>query len=84
MSPKPPQQQSHMLAEQSKLPRLPIPPLKQTISKYLESIVPVANNDVAALAETNRLAAGFSRVADRLQQRLISYEKTQESSWLEK
>ncbi|KAJ1826421.1 hypothetical protein LPJ56_002185 [Coemansia sp. RSA 2599] len=78
------QQQPHMLAEQGKLPRLPIPPLKQTISKYLESIVPVANDDVAALAETNRRAASFARVADRLQQRLISYDKTQENSWLEK
>ncbi|KAJ2896775.1 hypothetical protein IWW38_001920 [Coemansia aciculifera] len=76
--------QPHMLSEQDKLPRLPIPPLKQTVSKYLESIVPVANDDLAALAETNRRAALFLKVGDRLQQRLIAYEKTQPFSWLEK
>ncbi|KAJ1894616.1 hypothetical protein LPJ66_005084 [Kickxella alabastrina] len=74
----------HMMSEQSKLPRLPIPPLKQTIDKYLESIVPVAGDDIAALAETNQRAAHFAKVADRLQQRLISYEQTQPNSWLEK
>ncbi|KAJ2723595.1 hypothetical protein GGI07_002550 [Coemansia sp. Benny D115] len=77
-------QEPHTMSEQSKLPRLPIPPLKQTIERYLESIVPVADEDIAALAETNRRAAHFAKVADRLQQRLISYEKTQENSWLEK
>ncbi|KAJ2024813.1 hypothetical protein GGI06_000837, partial [Coemansia sp. S85] len=56
----------------------------QTISKYLESIVPVANDDIAALAETNRRASHFLRAAERLQQRLIEYEKTQPYSWLEK
>ncbi|KAJ2857214.1 hypothetical protein J3B02_001150 [Coemansia erecta] len=78
------QHQPHMLAEQSRLPRLPIPPLKQTINKYLESIVPVANDDMAALAETNKRTASFAKVADRLQQRLVNYEKTQQNSWLEK
>ncbi|KAJ2786849.1 hypothetical protein GGI15_001211 [Coemansia interrupta] len=77
-------QQSHMMSQQSKLPRLPIPPLEQTIRKYLESIVPVAHSDIAALEETNKRAANFAKVADRLQQRLISYEKTQDNSWLEK
>ncbi|KAJ1859767.1 hypothetical protein LPJ73_001700 [Coemansia sp. RSA 2703] len=77
-------QQPHTMSQQSKLPRLPIPPLKQTISKYLESIVPVADSDLAALAETNKRATSFAKVADRLQQRLISYEKTQTNSWLEK
>ncbi|KAJ2383194.1 hypothetical protein H4S02_005410, partial [Coemansia sp. RSA 2611] len=77
-------QQPHMLSEQDQLPRLPIPPLRQTISKYLESIVPVANDDIAALAETNRRASHFLRAAERLQQRLIEYEKTQPYSWLEK
>ncbi|KAJ1722681.1 hypothetical protein LPJ53_002939 [Coemansia erecta] len=77
-------EQPHMLSQQSKLPRLPIPPLKQTISKYLESIVPVADSDPKALAEANERAANFAKVADRLQQRLISYEKTQTNSWLEK
>ncbi|KAJ2809620.1 hypothetical protein H4S07_003157, partial [Coemansia furcata] len=72
------------MSEQDKLPRLPIPPLRQTISKYLESIVPVANDDIAALAETNRRASQFLNVAERLQQRLIEYEKTQPYSWLEK
>ncbi|KAJ1719659.1 hypothetical protein LPJ53_005614 [Coemansia erecta] len=77
-------QQPHTMSQQSKLPRLPIPPLKQTISKYLESIVPVADSDLTALAETNKRATAFAEVADRLQQRLISYEKTQTNSWLEK
>ncbi|KAJ2331633.1 hypothetical protein GGI00_003166 [Coemansia sp. RSA 2681] len=78
------QHQPHMMSEQGKLPRLPIPPLRQTVGKYLESIVPVANDDIAALAETNRRAAHFLKVGDRLQQRLIDYEKTQPYSWLEK
>ncbi|KAJ2749112.1 hypothetical protein GGI19_005824 [Coemansia pectinata] len=73
-----------MMSEQDKLPRLPIPPLRQTIGKYLESIVPVANDDITALAETNRRASHFLKVAERLQQRLIEYEKTQPYSWLEK
>ncbi|KAJ2060373.1 hypothetical protein GGH13_006791 [Coemansia sp. S155-1] len=72
------------MSEQDKLPRLPIPPLRQTISKYLESIVPVANDDIAALAETNRRASHFLKVAERLQHRLTEYEKTQPYSWLEK
>ncbi|KAJ2003289.1 hypothetical protein GGI04_003021 [Coemansia thaxteri] len=76
--------QPHMMSEQDSLPRLPIPPLKQTIDKYLESIVPVAGDDIAELAETNRRAVQFLKVATRLQQRLIEYEKTQEYSWLEK
>ncbi|KAJ1954715.1 hypothetical protein GGI12_005730, partial [Dipsacomyces acuminosporus] len=68
---------------QDKLPRLPIPPLKQTIDRYLESIAPVASGDDSALAETHRRASDFLKVAHRLQQRLVSYDKAQPSSWLE-
>ncbi|KAJ1931098.1 hypothetical protein FBU59_006828, partial [Linderina macrospora] len=81
MSPKP---GPHMLSMQSKLPRLPIPPLKQTIDKHLEAIVPIVGDDQAALADSHKRATEFLKVADRLQQRLIAYEKTQPNSWLER
>ncbi|KAI8319139.1 acyltransferase ChoActase/COT/CPT [Martensiomyces pterosporus] len=74
----------HTMFFQGKLPRLPIPPLKETIDRYLESIVPVAGDDAAALAETHRRATHFLNVANRLQQRLISYDRAQPNSWLEK
>ncbi|KAJ2307618.1 hypothetical protein IWW55_000877 [Coemansia sp. RSA 2706] len=73
----------HTLSEQGKLPRLPIPALNQTVDRYLESVGPLLAGDKAALAETQRRASAFLKVADRLQQRLVSYDATQESSWLE-
>ncbi|KAJ1746499.1 hypothetical protein LPJ79_005841 [Coemansia sp. RSA 1821] len=79
MSPSPP----HMLSEQNKLPRLPIPSVSQTISRYLESIEPLLD-DKEALAESKQKAQNFARVAGRLQKRLESYAKFQKGSWLEK
>ncbi|KAJ2777917.1 hypothetical protein H4R18_004900 [Coemansia javaensis] len=73
----------HMLSAQAGLPRLPIPPLEQTVARCVESVAPVAGDDAAALAETRRRAARFLAVGDRLQQRLASYDKTQAASWLE-
>ncbi|KAJ1759028.1 hypothetical protein LPJ58_002491 [Coemansia sp. RSA 1591] len=73
-----------MLSEQGKLPRLPIPTLSQTIERYLESILPLVGNDKDALAATTRKAHEFLKVGERLQQRLKSYDATQENSWLEK
>ncbi|KAJ2801962.1 hypothetical protein H4R20_003463 [Coemansia guatemalensis] len=73
----------HMLSEQGKLPRLPIPPLRQTIERYLDSVAPILGNDTTAIAETHRKASMFLKAGERLQQRLISYDKTQNNSWLE-
>lgn len=74
----------HMLSQQDRLPRLPIPPLKRTIDRYLESIVPIAGDDAVALSDTHTKAGKFLHVADRLQERLVAYEKTEPNSWLEK
>ncbi|ORX64801.1 hypothetical protein DL89DRAFT_296941, partial [Linderina pennispora] len=49
----------HMLSMQSKLPRLPIPPLKQTIDQHLAAIAPIVGSDQAALADSHKRATEF-------------------------
>ncbi|OMH85874.1 Carnitine O-acetyltransferase [Zancudomyces culisetae] len=81
----------------STLPRLPIPPLKQTMDRYVESLKPHLTE--TELQETQNkidrfLAPRFEVTdnngqkimyseADLLQRRLIEFEKTQQFSWLE-
>ncbi|KAJ2804665.1 hypothetical protein H4R21_001554, partial [Coemansia helicoidea] len=72
-----------MLSQQSALPRLPVPPLEQTVTRLLESLSPIADGRPSALAAVSTKAANFLQAAERLQQRLISYDKTQSGSWLE-
>ncbi|KAJ2712023.1 hypothetical protein H4R19_002969 [Coemansia spiralis] len=76
-------QRPSILSLQSTLPRLPVPPLEKTVAQLIESLTPFADGRPEALAAATAKAARFLQVAGRLQQRLISYEKTQPNSWLE-
>lgn len=67
---------------QEKLPRLPIPPLENTLRVYLKSIKPHLP------PSEHRKYSGICRdfqqkLGPILQSRLVSYEKTQKNSWLE-
>ena len=67
---------------QEKLPRLPVPPLENTIKVYLKSIKPHLP------PSEHRKYSGICRdfqqkLGPILQSRLVAYEKTQENSWLE-
>ncbi|ORX74505.1 acyltransferase ChoActase/COT/CPT [Linderina pennispora] len=64
----------HMLSMQSKLPRLPIPPLKQTIDQHLAAIAPIVGSDQAALVDSHKRATEF----------LKPTRMTQPNSWLER
>lgn len=67
-----------------KLPRLPIPTLQESISRYLASIKPLQTP--VQHAETTLLANNFlqpNNLGDRLQQRLLAHDKLQVHSWLE-
>ncbi|KAI9012971.1 acyltransferase ChoActase/COT/CPT [Gaertneriomyces semiglobifer] len=69
---------------QSKVPRLPVPSLKNLADKYLASCSPLLspeeyNRTEAAVQEFIK-PGGFG---EELQKRLLDYDKTQENSWLE-
>ncbi|RKO86040.1 acyltransferase ChoActase/COT/CPT [Blyttiomyces helicus] len=71
-------------AHQSTLPRLPIPPLNETVDRYLKSIAPVLSP--AELTASKAAAAEFVKpggLGEELQQRLIAHDKTQPNSWIE-
>lgn len=68
---------------QSKLPRLPIPDLNSTISKYLVSLAPFPAFNKA---ETHDAVSKFLQDPTQgplLQQRLYEYDRKQKNSWLE-
>ncbi|KAJ3313799.1 hypothetical protein HDU76_002555 [Blyttiomyces sp. JEL0837] len=71
-------------ANQGSIPRLPIPPLEQTVAKYLESCKPLLNE--AEMTRTRQAVETFTNpdgLGPVLQQRLHELEKTAENSWLE-
>ncbi|KAJ3195931.1 hypothetical protein HK101_010610 [Irineochytrium annulatum] len=70
---------------QPTLPRLPIPPLEETLARYLKSIQPIAT------AQDYERNVAFVRdflkpggLGHELQARLIEYDRSQTGSWLEK
>lgn len=67
---------------QSNLPRLPIPELADTLSKWIKTCEPFATeNDIKELKD---IAKDFEDgLGPVLQSRLQAYEKTQTNSWLE-
>ncbi|KXN74213.1 acyltransferase ChoActase/COT/CPT [Conidiobolus coronatus NRRL 28638] len=70
---------------QSSLPRLPIPKLEKTLERWLISIKPFATDK--ELEEAKSLAQDFLKpdgLGQKLQERLINYDKTQAESWLDK
>ncbi|OMH81223.1 Carnitine O-acetyltransferase [Zancudomyces culisetae] len=80
-----------------KLPRLPLPPVRQTMERYYESLQPLFTE--SELLEIKKKIDEFLApkhqvigengekqmvsTADVLQKRLVEYEKTQQYSWLE-
>ncbi len=67
---------------QKKLPRLPVPALKESIQQYLDSVQPFQT--VEEHQKTRALASAFETgIGTKLQERLEEYAKTQEN-WLEK
>jgi carnitine O-acetyltransferase len=69
---------------QAKLPRLPIPPLLETAQKHLKSVKPLLSVEEYARAE--KVIQDFVKpggLGEKLQQRLVAYDKTQPFSWLE-
>ncbi|KAJ3038609.1 hypothetical protein HDV00_000453 [Rhizophlyctis rosea] len=71
-------------ANQSKLPRLPVPTLENLSQKYLASCKPLLSEE--DFATTEEAVGEFVRaggVGEVLQGRLVEYEKKQKNSWLE-
>ncbi|KJE93555.1 hypothetical protein CAOG_04324 [Capsaspora owczarzaki ATCC 30864] len=71
---------------QSTLPALPVPPLHQTVDKYLKSVRPLLNDQ--EYATTKKLADDFIRIGgdgERLQNMLLAHrdaEVAKGTSWL--
>lgn len=74
-----------LLSGQDALPRLPVPDLTVTLSKYLRSLGPVPDVTAADVARNERLAAAFasSSVAAELQRLLRERDAREPNSWLE-
>ncbi|XP_064614131.1 peroxisomal carnitine O-octanoyltransferase-like [Liolophura sinensis] len=69
-------------AHQESLPSLPIPPLDQTLSKYLDSIRPHVTNE--EYLKTERLVRRFEEGAGRDLHRKLMSRATHQRNWLEK
>ncbi|KAJ3184004.1 hypothetical protein HDU85_001855 [Gaertneriomyces sp. JEL0708] len=70
---------------QSTLPRLPIPPLKETVERYLETARPLLSPE--EFARTKAAATTFLQpggIGEQLQHRLIDHDKGEKNSWLER
>jgi carnitine O-acetyltransferase len=67
---------------QSKLPRLPIPPLSHLSKTYIRSVEPYLSPEELSSYKgvVEDFVNGFGK---KLQQRLIEYDATQKYSWLE-
>ncbi|KAJ3282746.1 Carnitine O-acetyltransferase mitochondrial [Rhizoclosmatium sp. JEL0117] len=73
--------QKNLFKYQNSLPRLPIPSLEETCSKYLASVRPLLSETEfgTTTAVVNDFMTGFGRT---LQQRLIEHDKLKPNSWL--
>lgn len=72
-----------MWAYQSKIPKLPVPTLEQTLTKYLRTLEP--HLTVEELAQTRRLGEDFIKpggVGQVLQHRLLARAQSEPLSWL--
>ncbi|KAJ2572701.1 hypothetical protein GGH19_004662 [Coemansia sp. RSA 1807] len=77
-------QQVSTFANQNKLPRLPIPTLKATATRYLKTLRPLLDNSEYARAE--RAVSSFissSGLGPVLQRRLQEVDRQAPASWLE-
>ncbi|KAJ3351938.1 hypothetical protein HDU83_008461 [Entophlyctis luteolus] len=68
---------------QAQLPRLPVPPLADTLARYLRSLTPVATSP-EELGRASAAVDAFAKdpAAKDLQARLIAHDATQPGSWL--
>jgi carnitine O-acetyltransferase len=72
-------------SNQSKLPRLPIPPLEATLTKYRKTLVPALTPEEFKRADAAiQVFMSPKGLGKELQQRLLKYDQTQPNSWLEK
>jgi hypothetical protein len=68
-------------ANQARLPRLPVPSLEETASRYLKSCLPLLTSQ--EYEKTRSIVEAFTQkggLGEQLQQRLIDYDKTQQAS----
>ncbi|KAJ2783018.1 hypothetical protein H4R18_001919 [Coemansia javaensis] len=71
-------------ANQARLPRLPVPSLKATAARYLQSLVPLLSADEYARSERAVSAfIGPDGMGPVLQQRLLEVDRQVAHSWLE-
>ncbi|CAF1201093.1 unnamed protein product [Rotaria magnacalcarata] len=66
-------------AQQSNLPRLPVPTLADTARKYLKAVAPLLNND--EFNETKKIVEEFQHESKPLQELLLKRADTEEN-WL--
>ncbi|TPX71179.1 hypothetical protein SpCBS45565_g01373 [Spizellomyces sp. 'palustris'] len=70
---------------QSKLARLPIPPLEETAERYLQTLRPVLSQEEFAHSEAAvREFIKPGGLGHTLQQRLLEHDKNEPNSWLER
>lgn len=72
------------LSLQHTLPKLPVPTLEETLSKYIRSIEPLATSE--ELERSKALAKDFLKpggLGQTLQQRLLDVERAAPDNWLD-
>ncbi|KAJ3057292.1 Carnitine O-acetyltransferase mitochondrial [Rhizophlyctis rosea] len=72
-----------MYMHQASLPKLPVPPLEETLPRYLQTVRPLV--DDAAYEKTKQAVTDFARaggIGEELQRRLLERAATKETSWL--
>ncbi|KAI0035341.1 acyltransferase ChoActase/COT/CPT [Vararia minispora EC-137] len=79
----PPPPGSSTFSAQASLPKLPVPPLEQTVAKLKESIVPLAWSEEELDAASKKVDAFAMRVGKELQERLLRHAEGKRH-WLEK
>ena len=68
---------------QSSIPRLPIPPLENSLDHYLTSVKAIQENSTS-IKKTESILQEFTPIGHKLHAMLVKYDKTQANSWLEK
>ena len=69
-----------MLKYQSSLPKLPVPPLKQSLQKYLKAVRPIVNDE--EFKKTSRVVEEFGMangIGEKLQKALEERAKTHDN-----
>ena len=70
-------------SNQNNLPRLPIPPLKESLNYYLQSVQAIQGNQ-ESIQKTVANIDAFFPVGTKLRDLLSRYDKQQPNSWLER